>query len=648
MRIGAKIALVAVLLLPSVALAATITVDDSGGQDYTTIQAGVNAASSGDTVLVYDGTYSETVTINKNNITLKSNTEWGAVLDGGNTREQAIVMPTGTDDVNIIGFQIQNYNLTTTNYGVVHLTQTYSSGWVTNRNDIKYCRWVNNTVAAANGKLLLWSTTDGVIRGNVFESSNSMSGVDVAAIGAINGLRNSTVELNKILVNTGHYSWYVHGGADGSNSGNTYQYNYTIGKYGRFRKGYNNNHYHNIWRAQMLLHEDVAGGQPADHNTDVKNSLYRGTGVTLTQAGYRGDVNFDDNLFIDTTSSGDGSACGIREDSPGGELAADINADNNYFEGVGSGNEHCGFAAGEITITNSTHTTMAYNTTTGWHNKIGTAGPDLKISVWPFTKHDSTALQTDYPYSGGGDTSPPVVSFNAPTVDGATSVPLNNVISGTVSDATTVVTGSCTLTVEGSDVSGSVTWGGSGGSRTFSHTPSGQTNSQEINVSLYVTDGTNSDTEVISYTTVASGDTTPPTLTPYYGGGGACTQSSMGYGCWVGFQWTEPLNLNKSTIVYTITASGYPAETFRIAPWQGDDLVIQDDVGEYITTNNWTFRSNTAYTITGVGEDNSGNEGTGSGSFTTATLGTGNILLNGSAAGSINLTGGVVGSVVLH
>jgi pectin methylesterase-like acyl-CoA thioesterase len=37
--------------------AVTLTVDDDGGADYTTIQAAVNAASSGDTIYVRAGTY---------------------------------------------------------------------------------------------------------------------------------------------------------------------------------------------------------------------------------------------------------------------------------------------------------------------------------------------------------------------------------------------------------------------------------------------------------------------------------------------------------------------------------------------------------------------------------------------------------------
>jgi hypothetical protein len=61
----------------------SITVDDSGGKDYTTITAGINAATTGQTVVVYAGTYRETP-IGKNGVTVQPAPGETAIVSGLN------------------------------------------------------------------------------------------------------------------------------------------------------------------------------------------------------------------------------------------------------------------------------------------------------------------------------------------------------------------------------------------------------------------------------------------------------------------------------------------------------------------------------------------------------------------------------------
>ncbi len=60
----------------------TIIVDKNGGGDYTTIQGAINASSDGDTIRIWDGTYTENVVVNKS-VTIEANSS--AVLDGSDS-----------------------------------------------------------------------------------------------------------------------------------------------------------------------------------------------------------------------------------------------------------------------------------------------------------------------------------------------------------------------------------------------------------------------------------------------------------------------------------------------------------------------------------------------------------------------------------
>jgi len=93
----------------AVSAGTTIHVDDDGLCDgntpcYTTISDGINAASDGDTVYVYNGVYYENVVVNKT-LNLIGEDRDSTIIDGGGSGD---VVKVSADSVNVSGFRIKN------------------------------------------------------------------------------------------------------------------------------------------------------------------------------------------------------------------------------------------------------------------------------------------------------------------------------------------------------------------------------------------------------------------------------------------------------------------------------------------------------------------------------------------------------------
>jgi len=96
--IAAGITALSIMLLTVSASAATLTVDDSGGADYTMIQDAINNASAGDTIEVYSGTYNENVIVFKQ-LTLR-----GLGMPVVNAGGSGSAITLSADGITLVGF----------------------------------------------------------------------------------------------------------------------------------------------------------------------------------------------------------------------------------------------------------------------------------------------------------------------------------------------------------------------------------------------------------------------------------------------------------------------------------------------------------------------------------------------------------------
>ncbi|TFH47453.1 MAG: hypothetical protein E4G94_00010, partial [ANME-2 cluster archaeon] len=197
------ILITALIISMTVASAATITVDDSGGADYTSIQSAVDNASAGDTIVVRSGNYYENVNITKQ-LTLQGvDTGVGRpIVDG---RSIGNVIEISVNEVTLENFIISNSS-SSIGYGI----SIISDDNVLKNNTISDNLWAfylidsnNNTLNGniifnnSNGIYLESSTQNVVSKNNII---NHYIGIDLYG-SEFNTITDNVVKLNTTLSN---------------------------------------------------------------------------------------------------------------------------------------------------------------------------------------------------------------------------------------------------------------------------------------------------------------------------------------------------------------------------------------------------------------------------------------------------------------
>jgi len=416
------------LFFPVNLYAATLEV--GSGYAYATIQAAVNASVAGDTVLVYPGTYNESVSIpdgkqgtSTSPIIIKAQYPARQPLDGGawaDTADKRSVVNAGSG---VAGFYNQGSNTTNQSLWVRYIIidgfyitgggglSLYSSGggiffenddniWIRNNailNTSPYRTY--NPNGEQTGNVYLKFTDNSLVQNNYFEYTYVES-YTTSAFFINNSGSNNIVEYNEGYVGPGA----VNGSFAYVRLGSTnfiYRYNYVWFEannggniFGRFRDDINYTVTNNYLRSTVaqqyfVVHESVDLSLTENHRLN-NNTFYFDQGVFDNRGmfglGYQNGTEVKNNIFYSGINDTGSYAIRAFALTTNYSVTIDSNVYYNLIRLVDP-------VLGTYTETNTLNINPNINAATGCASSVDNSiyGANLNVSSIPYKKCDGTS-----------------------------------------------------------------------------------------------------------------------------------------------------------------------------------------------------------------------------------------------------------------
>ena len=257
------------------------------GRQYSTIQAAINAASSGDTIEVYNGTYSNTTTvpsgtksgwsamayiIGKNNLNIKSAEGNSPIIDGQNSSVIGIVVEQASGTT-IDGFEIRNINIANAPDRTAYIYMYTAANTTVRNNNIHGTGSFGGKTESAGGLYVNYNTHYLTVKNNKI----SVCG------GTINGGGSVSITIEENMLDSQscsdgypYYNIYLSQSTNNLVLRNNYIIN-SVNSAIRYRDSVNGQIYNNVfYKGQdrgILLHDQGDNGNETENHQVYNNTI---------------------------------------------------------------------------------------------------------------------------------------------------------------------------------------------------------------------------------------------------------------------------------------------------------------------------------------------------------------------------------------